>query len=51
MYCLRCKRKTQTKNQREEKTKNGRTILKGTCAVCNTKKNMFVSGEKKEEVF
>ena len=38
MYCVKCKRKTKTKNKREEITKNGRKILKGTCAICNTKK-------------
>ena len=47
MYCVKCKRKTKTKNKREEITKNGRKILKGTCAICNTKKNMFVSTSKK----
>ena len=41
MYCVKCKRKTKTKNKREEITKNGRKIFKGTCAICNTKKNMF----------
>ena len=44
MYCLKCKKKTQTTNQREEVTKNGRRILKGYCAICNTKKNVFISG-------
>ena len=44
MYCLKCKRKTQTTNQREEVTRNGRRILKGNCAICNNKKNVFVSG-------
>ena len=47
MYCVKCKRKTKTKNKREEITKNGRKILKGTCAICNTKKNMFISTSKK----
>ena len=44
MYCLKCKKKTQTTNQREEITKNGRRILNGNCAICNTKKNVFISG-------
>ena len=44
MYCLKCKKKTQTKNQTEVTTKNGRRMLKGNCKICNTKKNMFVSG-------
>ena len=33
MYCLRCKKKTQTTNQREEVTKNGRRILLCTYPV------------------
>ena len=44
MYCLKYKKKTQTTNQREEETKNGRRILKGNCKICNTKKNVFISG-------
>ena len=44
MYCFKCKKKTQTTNQREVNTKNGRRMLKGNCKICNTKKNVFVSG-------
>ena len=44
MYCFKCKKKTQTINQREATTINGRRMLKGNCKICNTKKNVFVSG-------
>ena len=47
MYCVKCKKKTKTKNERRETTTNGRPILKGNCAICNTRKNQFLSGTKK----
>ena len=44
MYCLKCRKKTKTNNQREDITKNGRKILKGNCSICNAKKNIFIGG-------
>lgn len=42
IYCVKCKEKTATKNPKQDVTKNGRPILKGTCAVCGSKKNSFL---------
>ena len=42
MYCLKCKKNTETTNQRKEKTKNGRWIMKGICKICKTKKAKFI---------
>ena len=38
MFCLKCEKKTETTNEREEKTKKGIWVLKGECSVCNTNK-------------
>ena len=46
IYCLKCKRFTPTKFLKEEVTKNGRRVLKGTCSICKIKKNKFLSSQK-----
>jgi hypothetical protein len=46
IYCVKCKRKTSTLNLIESVTKNNRSILKGTCEICGTKKNQFTSKSK-----
>ena len=42
-YCIVCKKDTENKNPKVFKTKNGRTILKSTCSVCNNKKSRLIS--------
>ena len=46
IYCLKCKRKTTTLNLIKSIIKNNRSILKGTCEICGTKKNQFISTSK-----
>jgi RNase P subunit RPR2 len=42
IYCLKCKKKTDTTNYKKTKTKNNRNIIKGTCKICGTKKSLFI---------
>lgn len=42
MYCLKCRRYTDTNNKYISVTKNARKILKGTCRVCGKIKNRFL---------
>ena len=42
-YCIVCKKDTENKNPKVFKTKNGGSILKSTCLVCNNKKSRFIS--------
>ena len=42
IYCLRCKKKTDTNNITQKKTKDNRNMVQGTCVVCNTKKSKFI---------
>lgn len=43
MYCLKCKRHTETLNKHMSITKNGRKILKGICKICGKIKNRFIA--------
>ena len=49
-YCLKCKKKTETIDQLETKSSNGRNMVKGICSVCGTKKSVFVSSKDRESV-
>ena len=44
MYCVKCKRNTDTLNLHHAVSKNNRNMLKGTCSVCGTTKNRFSAG-------
>ena len=48
MYCVKCKRMTDTQNLRHAISRNNRNMLKGTCSVCGTTKNKFVSAGLKK---
>jgi hypothetical protein len=42
MYCVKCKRKTETKDVQTVTSKNGRPMLRGICAECGKTKTQFV---------
>ena len=42
MYCVRCKKKTETTNEQLVTTPNNRQMKRGKCAVCGTTKTQFV---------
>ena len=44
MYCVKCKRNTDTIDLHHAVSKNNRNMLKGTCSVCGTTKNQFTAG-------
>ena len=41
MYCVKCKRMSDTLNLHHAISKNNRNVLKGNCSVCGTTKNQF----------
>ena len=45
-YCIVCKKDTENTNPKLFRTKNGRLILKSTCAACNNKKSRLISKNK-----
>ena len=42
MYCVKCKKRNETTNERTTKTKNNRHQKRGTCVVCGTTKTQFI---------
>lgn len=44
-YCVKCKEKKEMKDAKQDKMKNGRDCVKGTCPSCGT--NMFKIGKMK----
>ena len=42
MYCVKCKKRTETTNEQTTKTKNNRHQKRGTCVVCGTTKTQFI---------
>jgi hypothetical protein len=45
-YCVKCKATREMKDLTYTKAANGRTMAKGTCPVCGTKMNKFLSKEE-----
>ena len=42
MYCVKCKKRTDTTNERITTTKNNRHMKRGTCFICGTTKTQFI---------
>ena len=42
LYCLKCRKNTESKNQKVARSKNGRIMLLSKCAVCDSKKSKFI---------
>ena len=46
IFCLKCKRPTETEGRYETTTSNGRRRRGGLCAVCGARKSQFLRGSK-----
>lgn len=46
MYCVKCKKKTQTSKVNYAVSKNGKCIKKGKCENCLKMKSQFISNEE-----
>ena len=42
MYCVKCKKRTETTKERMTTTKNNRHMKRGTCIVCGMTKTQFI---------
>ena len=42
MYCVKCKKRTETTNERMTTPKNNRHMKRGTCVECGTTKTQFI---------
>ena len=45
-YRLKCKKSTESINQKVLKTTNGKTMILSTCAICGSKKSKFIKEQQ-----
>ena len=50
-YCLKCRKKVESKNPKVVRTKSGRIILLSKLEVCNSKKVKFITEQEAIELF
>ena len=46
LYCLKCRKNTESKNPKIARTKNGRIMLLPKRAVCDRKKSKFIKQQE-----
>ena len=46
LYCLKCRKNTESKNAKVVKTKTGRIMLLSKRAMCHSKKSKFIKNQK-----
>ena len=46
MYCVKCKKATDTSNVQFAVSKNGRNMKRGKCVICGTTKTQFIKAQK-----
>ena len=46
LYCLKCRKNTESKNPKIARTKNGRIMLLSKYAVCDRKKSKFIKQQE-----
>ena len=42
LYSLKCRKNTESKNEKVIRTENGRIMLLSKCALCDSKKSEFI---------
>jgi len=47
-YCMKCKKKTAIKQEKQTVMKNGKPALRGECSVCGTTVCAILSAKKAE---
>ena len=45
-YCLKCRKDTENINPKVSKTSNNRTMVLSNCAICNSKKSIFIKNQE-----
>ena len=46
LFCVKCRKKTESKDLKQSTTKNNLPIMKGVCVICGTQKNEFIKSGK-----
>ena len=47
MYCVKCKKITDTSNEQFTVSKNKRNMKRGTFVICGTTKTQFIKAQKR----
>ena len=50
LYCLKCRKNTESKNPKVAKTKNERIMLLSKCVMCGSKKSKFIKQQEVREL-
>ena len=50
LYCLKCRKNTETKNPKVVWTKNERIMVLSICVECDSKKSKFIKEKKGTEL-
>ena len=45
-YCLKCRKDTENIDPKVSKTSNNRTMILSKCAICNSKKSIFIKNQE-----
>ena len=45
-YCLKCRKDTENINPRVSNTSNGRKTILSKCAICGSKKSIFIKNQE-----
>ena len=45
-YCLKCRKDTESINQRVSNTNNGRTMILSKSVICGSKKSRFIKNQE-----
>ena len=46
LYCLKCRKNTETKNKKVVRTRNGKIMLLSKYAVCDSRKSKFIKEQE-----
>ena len=46
LYCLKCRKNTESTMPKLSRSKNGRIMLLSKCAVCDSKKSKFIKQQE-----
>ena len=46
MYCVKCKKATDTSNVQFAVSRDGRNTKRGTCVICGTTKTQFIKAQE-----
>ena len=49
-YCLKCKKNTDSIDQKVSVTSNGKTMILSKCAICGSKKSKFITKERSKRI-